>query len=424
MTSATGLGGGGSAQPGSTDRPLSRCVRISEDEFASAYWAKQPLFSRAVTGSEFADLFSADAVDELISRRGLRTPFVRMAKHGKVLDPARFTRPGGAGATVSDQVADDKVLGLLADGASLVLQGLHRVWPPLIDFGGQLSEQLGHPAQINAYVTPAENQGFSAHYDTHDVFVLQIAGRKSWRIHPPVIPDPLPDQTWEANRASVEARATEPALLDLTMTPGDVLYLPRGYLHQAAALGESSIHLTVGIHPINRHDLLRELVAVLADEPLLRRSLPMGIDLADPTALEPALTEVRRRLRELLDDADGGQAAEVGRRIGRRLRRDTRPAPITPLRQLDALSELTGQSSVRLRPGLRVDVSEGPDGVRLEMLDRYLSLPFEMAPAVTVLLSGRPVRVDELPGLDLESRLTLVRRLLRESVVIASGVPR
>ena len=75
------------------------------------------------------------------------------------------------------------MLAQLAGGATLVLQALHRTWPPLIRFGTELAAELGHPVQINAYITPPENQGFAAHYDTHDVFVLQVAGSKRWT-HP------------------------------------------------------------------------------------------------------------------------------------------------------------------------------------------------------------------------------------------------
>ena len=75
---------------------------------------------------------------------------------------------------------------LFADGATLVLQALHRTWPPLIEFTQQLAADLGHAVQVNAYVTPPQSRGFDDHYDVHDVFVLQVSGEKRWRIHEPV----------------------------------------------------------------------------------------------------------------------------------------------------------------------------------------------------------------------------------------------
>ena len=242
---------GASGVTTSADRPaLRRCVAGSTDAFARDTWSRAPLLStyddfraaQAPSGasgspSAFGDLFSLDAVDELLSRRGLRTPFIRIAKDGTVVAERRYTRSGGTGALIGDQVADDRVLSLFADGHTVVLQGLHRLWPPLIDFAGALTSDLGHPVQINAYITPPSSQGFSAHYDVHDVFVLQVAGEKRWRIHAPVRPDPLRDEPWTDHRAAVEERAAEAPLIDAVLRPGDALYLPRGYLHAAEALG-------------------------------------------------------------------------------------------------------------------------------------------------------------------------------------------
>src|SRR6266496_5905184 len=101
-------------------------------------------------------------------------------------------------------------------------------WPPLVTFGSQLAAELGHPVQVNAYVTPPQNQGFAPHYDVHDVFVLQVAGRKRWRVHEPVLADPLGDQPWEQRRGAVAAQASEAPVLDELLEPGDALYLPRG----------------------------------------------------------------------------------------------------------------------------------------------------------------------------------------------------
>jgi ribosomal protein L16 Arg81 hydroxylase len=391
-------------------------------EFSDRYWSREPLYSPVSrTRADFADLFSDAAADELVSRRGLRTPFVRMVKQGSALNSDSYTRAGGAGATIADQVADDKVLAQLADGASLVLQALHRTWPPLVEFGSELAAELGHPVQINAYITPSQNQGFGAHYDTHDVFVLQISGRKRWLIHRPVLIDPLPEQTWQRHREAVTARAAEAPLLELTLEPGDALYLPRGYLHAATALGELSIHLTVGVHPINRYSLIRQLLASAAADPELRRSLPLGLDLADPSVLAPELRRAARALTNLVAEPDNFQVAAVAARIGSELTRNTRPAPIGPLEQIRSLAGLTAETPIQLRRGLRIDVREGADGVSLDLLDRSVSLPQSMAAALKVVLSGQVFTPAELPALDGGEQFVLVTRLLREAVLVPAG---
>jgi hypothetical protein len=143
---------------------LSRLIEVTSERFASDYWGIRPLLSPGRDrGNGFADLFGLAAVDELVSSRGIRTPFARMAHEGVLLEPARYTGSGGLGAEVADQLDSDGVLEEFAAGATLVLQGLHRTWGPIAEFARQLVGEIGHPAQVNAYVTPASSRGFAPH---------------------------------------------------------------------------------------------------------------------------------------------------------------------------------------------------------------------------------------------------------------------
>ncbi|MEJ3749270.1 cupin domain-containing protein [Actinomycetes bacterium KLBMP 9797] len=407
---------------GATTRPaLSRCVAVPPAEFVARYWGAAPLLSRAAElgGHGFADLLDADGVDELLSRRGLRTPFLRIAQDGQVVAPDRYTGGGGAGAEVGDQVLDERILDLYAGGATLVLQGLHRIWPPLVDFAADLSAELGHPAQVNAYLTPPANQGFATHYDTHDVFVLQVDGRKRWRIHEPVVPDPLERQPWGGRADEVAAVAAGPPALEAVLAPGDALYLPRGWLHSARAEGGQSLHLTVGVRALTRYALVEALLGLAAEDRRLRAGLPFGLDPADPEELAPELGATVAALRDWLATADPSAVAE---RLRARAWPAARPAPIRPVAQAAAVAALDLDARVTRRPGLRWQlVVDGADRVTLRVFDRTVSLPGECAPAVRALLSGGTHRIGDLPGLDDHSRLVVARRLLREAILIPAS---
>src|SRR5688572_25983531 len=198
-------------------RALARCV-AEPDELQSAWGVRPLLATAAELPRPFDDLLDLTAVDEILSRRGLRAPFLRMAKDGVVVDSARFTRSGGVGAAIADQVDDAAVARLFAEGTTIVLQALHRLWPPVIAFAGDLTAELGHPVQFNAYVTPPSSRGFSAHYDVHDVFVLQVAGEKRWIVHEPVHESPLRTQPWTQRRADVERAVTgSPPVIDAVL---------------------------------------------------------------------------------------------------------------------------------------------------------------------------------------------------------------
>ncbi|WP_229401879.1 cupin domain-containing protein [Micromonospora okii] len=413
-------GNGRPAAPSPAARALARCVAVEPGKFAAAHWGRGPLLSRAAelpNPEGFTDLLSPTDADELLSRRGLRTPFLRVAKDGQLVPASRYTGGGGAGAEIGDQVLDERVLELYASGATLVLQGLHRTWPALVDFARDLGLALAQPLQVNAYLTPAGSQGFATHYDTHDVFVLQVDGRKRWRIHPPVLPDPLEKQPWGGRADEVSATAEGPAALDVVLEPGDALYLPRGWLHSAQAQEASSLHLTVGVRALTRYAIVEELLALAASDARLRAGLPFGTDVADPDAIEPELTETVEALRDWLLRAD---PAAVAARLRARAWPAARPAPIRPLAQAAALAAVDADTRLTLRAGLRWQLTPTGDGrVTLRLFDRALTLPAQCEAALRALLTGGVTRVGDLPGLDDDAdRIVLARRLLREAVAV------
>ncbi|WP_338692691.1 cupin domain-containing protein [Streptomyces sp. Q6] len=378
-----------------------RLTHRDREEFAQDFWGRAPLLTRGA--DDFSDVFSAGAVDELISRRGLRTPFLRMAKDGATLPEASFTSSAGVGASITDQVDDTAVWRGFADGATLVLQALHRTWEPVADLVTRLGTELGHPVQANAYVTPPQNRGFDHHYDVHDVFVVQIEGTKRWIIHEPVHPDPLRDQPWTDRRSDVEQAARGEAHLDTVLAPGDVLYLPRGWLHAAQAQGAVSIHLTLGVHTWTRHALAEQLtrsaLAALRDDPRMRGSLPLGTEgPADELAL------VRERLLAALAETDPAP-------LFHRMRRgQARPAPLGPLAQLQAVAGLAPDTRLRLRDALEARL----EGARLHTRVGWLDFPEQDLAAVRCLLDGDVHTAGDL-GLE------RAERLLRAGVLVPAG---
>ncbi|WP_242610986.1 cupin domain-containing protein [Blastococcus saxobsidens] len=397
---------------------------MEPEVFGEQYWARRPLLTRAEdTGNSFTDLLDLPAVDELLSRRGLRTPFLRIAKDGAVVDPERFTSSGGAGAEIADQVSSEAVLRLFADGSTVVLQGLHRLWPPLIEFADSLAADLGHPTQVNAYITPPSSRGFSPHYDVHDVFVLQMAGKKHWTIHEPVLPDPLRTQVWNDRADEVAAAAEREPVIDAVLRPGDALYLPRGYLHSARALGEISAHLTVGIHPVTRWaaaesalDLVRTLAA---EDPELRGSLPLGLDLTRPDSIRDDVAAVIAGLQDWLGRVD---PTEVADRLRARTWSQVRPEPVAPLAQATAAAALTPDTVLRLRARLRCSLRDAADG-RVTLLGgrRTHTFPAEARPALAELLAVGELEVGDLPALDPADRITLARRLVTDGIATVPG---
>lgn len=350
-------------------------------------WGREPRYV-AARERTFDDLLSVADVDELLSWRGLRTPFLRVAKDGQTLPDDDFTRGGGVGAAVADQLDDTALLRLFAEGHTLVLQGLHRTHAPILELTQALAADLGHPVQANAYVTPAQSTGFAAHYDVHDVFVLQTTGQKRWRLHAPVHPHPLRDQPWDQRKDAVAAAAQDDPHTDVTLSPGDVLYIPRGWLHSATALGGVSIHVTLGVHVWHRGHLAEALVdearRAVSATAAQRTSLRPGVDVGDAADIGDDLEQVREALLEALAQVDGERVAAT---MEARHRSGQRPAPIAPVTTVESADALAG-TDVHPRAHLRARVVRSGDRPVLVSRAGRLELADDEVPSVRRWLDG------------------------------------
>jgi ribosomal protein L16 Arg81 hydroxylase len=218
----------------------------------------------------------------------------------------------------------------------------------------------------------------------------------------------LRDEPWTDHRAAVEEAARRPPLIEATLTPGDCLYLPRGFLHSATALGATSTHLTIGVHPWTRRHVADELVAealhrASADE-RLRASLRLGADPSDADAIAADVELARAALTRALEGID---AADLTDALARRARAAQRAAPIGPVAQASAAANLQSGDVLEPRKHLMPHWSEGEDGLAV-VTTRAGELRLETAEAAVVrsLLAGDRAKVADL-GADLARRLVL-----------------
>jgi hypothetical protein len=393
---------------------LARCVG-EVDTFLSRHWSRRPLLRAGADPAAFADLFSLDDVDAHVSSSLLRLPAFRLVRDGTPLDTARYTRTTRVGGQPVAGVADPgRVWKEFADGASIVLQALHKSWAPLTRFCRSLELELTHPVQANAYVTPPVSRGLAVHHDTHDVLVLHLAGAKQWSVYEPAVPLPLPSQRWKASYRP------GPLVLEAELGPGDCLYIPRGFPHAAAAGTGVAAHLTIGILTWTWRDVVAAVLARLEGDVRFRQGLRPGF--AADADFSCEVDELLVRLREWVTALDPGPvAAEMARRFWAR-----RPPILAgQLAQLEAAERLGDGSVVRRRAGAVCHLEVRDRWLRVTLGDRVLRLPAPLEPAVRTLASGQPVSVGALAGtLDDKSRLVLARRLVREGlleVVVAEG---
>ncbi len=386
---------------------LERCVGDAE-AFLRDTWAHRPHLHRTDSDA-FDDLLSIDDVDRLLTTTSPRAPAFRLVRDGSSLPRSSYTRSGTLGGQRLHDLPDvGRVLHHVDGGATLVLQALHRYHEPLTRFCRDLELQLTQPAQANAYLTPPGSAGLDVHHDTHDVFVLQTYGRKHWVVHEPAVEDPLSSQRW-----SSDEHEPGPLLLDTHLDPGDALYVPRGTPHAAEALDEPSLHITIGIRSATWHDVLRDVVSLAEDEVTFREALPVGY-VDDP---EGFAEEVARRLKDAASWIGSLDPEELARRAADRFRSGRTPILDGQLRQLLELDRIDPDTTVERLPGTVADLEVDDQRAVLQLADREVSFPVELAPTLRDVLRADRFRPSDLEGLDPDSRLVLVRRLVREGLL-------
>ena len=385
---------------------VSRCLAPVElDEFLADFWERRPLVVARNEAGRFDDLLSTQDLEGLVCSGGLRYPAFRLVKAGEQLEVPDYTvdlpwRP----VPFSGTADPDRVPAEFAAGATIVLQGLHLHHPPLARFCRALEQALGHPAQANAYFTPRDSQGLGVHHDTHDVICLQVAGEKRWLVYDPVFELPLKDQRYTA-----ELGGPGEPVHDVVLRPGDTLYLPRGWLHEAVTSDSDSLHLTIGVKVYAWIDAVRAAVEECAGELAFRRSVPDDGELDDDL-----LATLAERL----------QPEQVARRRRERFVRTRRPVRESELTRLRSLDDLTLETTVELRPTVIADVHAGDD-VRVVFEGKEVVLPaFVREEVEYAATAAQPFCAADLPGeLDDDGRLVLVRRLVREGFLRLSDEP-
>lgn len=378
------------------DSPLARCTGDA-DAFLRTTWGRRAAILSRVDRLGYADLLTLDDVDRILSTTSLRTPSFRLVRSDRSIAESEYTRSGRTGSKPVDGMADPaRVFELFRQGATIVLQGLHRYWPPVTELCRGLELELGHPCQVNAYITPPGAQGLALHEDPHDVFVLQAFGRKHWQVH-----------------AAPREPEREPA--EATLEPGDCIYMPEGTPHAASTQETLSGHLTIGVHVASWRDVLAEAWKRMDAEPSLDDRVPAGWT-RDPAGfageLARRLAHSGTRLSEL--DAEKLTEARIDRFLSTR-------APLlrgTLVEQL-ALDAIDDATPVRRRPGSVCELRTGGDRLVVLLGDRRLEMPGWLEPALRRIADRGSFRVGDLREEidDAQSRAVLIRRLIREGLL-------
>ncbi len=371
-------------------------------DFLARFWERDVLHIARDDRSFYDPVADRRDVEELLlsGRRGVED--VRLNDRGHRLSAERYTNDDGAHLPA--------IYREYAGGASIVLNGVQHRHRGIRELGHTIELALEFPTSVNLYATPPGCQGFDVHFDRHEVFVLQIAGRKRWRTYDRAVECPLHalDEQLRAPSAAGEARR------ELVLQPGDLLYLPRGVRHEACTLAdERSVHLSIGVLTTTWFDLMvQALSAAAIDDVELRRSLPPGFLSEGPSlALEEGFQERVERF------AAGASHRAAWERVASAYRGSC-PTLEGHLGRLDKLGGLSLTSRLRRRQQVfPITGREGEGRAFIGFGGARVTAPATILPALEFVASTPAFAVGELPGLSDEGCLVLARRLITEGLL-------
>jgi hypothetical protein len=369
--------------------------------FLAEYHEKQPLVVKRAQPDYYADILTIDRINDHLGSADLIYPGVRLVKDANEVNPAKYTytvttTPKKATEGVVDK---EKLFTYFLSGYTVILNSHERHSREMLHLRHVTEKAFSAKAQANIYLTPRGSQGFTPHWDTHDVLILQVGGKKDWRVYNSPIKLPTKNQLF-----SGEWERTPP-LLATTLESGDLLYIPRGYVHDATATDNHiSLHITLGIKAYTYADLLRILLGRIDEDLFFRASIApgFGIDLdrfakyvagyVTPQRASAALEEIRQFFgsNRLADSSDR-------------------------LRDYLAVGDLKATTKLRKRRSIYFERDLNNTQVVLRFNNKAVKFPDHITDSIDFILAAEQFRPRDLPGrIDEPSKVLICRKLVDE----------
>lgn len=378
---------------------------VELDTFFKEYWEKKPLHLTGHAADRFKSLFSLGDLDHLLSVLPQET------RVGLIKNDLDKPDQPGAKSTAGTNICD--LFDNFSDGNTLIVNGMHKHWPPIRNLCTGLSKETGFKTQVNMYVTPKQSTGFSPHWDDHEVMILQVSGEKFWRLYGNG--PSLPRKSQHDPIAALRQRTLQPGdpTQELTLRPGDLLYIPRGCVHNATATDSTSVHLTLGINTISWEELLIAGIKQLSKkDPAFRDSIPAGILLAE----EPDIKDLSAKCKDLLKTAAGNMEVNEGLELlSQSLVRSLEAEPSQHFLNLDHLEDVQLDTKVRRRGSGIVQFVQEADYVALIWPGYFQQGPEKMVLAFAYIAKTPKFKVGDIPGwYSDDEKVLAVRHLIKK----------
>ncbi|XP_065345222.1 ribosomal oxygenase 1 [Cloeon dipterum] len=241
------------------------------DDYFSTTWEKRPLHICREDPSYYSALITTAKLDAM-----LREHNVEFTKN---LDITSYRNGQRETHNPDGRALPAQVWEAYNEGCSVRMLNPQAFNEHVFALCAVLQEFFGNMVGANLYLTPPGTQGFAPHYDDIEAFVIQLEGKKHWRLYSPREPN---EELPRFSSPNLDEKDIGKPIMDVVLEAGDLLYFPRGTIHQANALPDShSFHITVSCYQKNSWgDFLLKLIpaaleAALEEDVEFRRGLPL-----------------------------------------------------------------------------------------------------------------------------------------------------
>ncbi|MCK8783168.1 cupin domain-containing protein [Roseomonas sp. NAR14] len=278
---------------------------VTAERFLAEHYDRQPLHVRG-TPEKFAQVLSWRGINRLLDMTHAWSGHsLKLVMDGTPVPPEQYcARAAGRDTGAQGMQPEARLVQeWIGRGASLVLNDVDSLTPGLAAVSDALEAAGLGKAAANVYISWKEHKAFPAHFDTHDVWAVQVEGEKTWNIWEGRAEWPIPHPVFRSLGQAHHEQAKGKLREVVRMRPGDLLYLPRGWYHDALAEGAASVHVAYGVNAPLGMDVLNILVERALYDTLFRQPLPrQDGSAAARFALTSRAGQIGQRLAELARD--------------------------------------------------------------------------------------------------------------------------
>lgn len=362
---------------------------LGREQFLAEYWTKKFLHLPGTRGW-FTPLLPWEELNRILEWNPPPQPQLRLFQEGVMMDLRRYIDGPVGGLSLNA----GGLITLLAQGASMVLDSVQQVAPAVAGLTSSMEEALSCACVANLYAGWKTQKGFDLHFDSHEVFVLQLYGRKRWQVFAPTRPHPVGDDIEAA------PRPTAPPIWEGIINDGDLLYLPRGFWHVVYPLDEPSLHISWGAQPNNGVEFLSWWMRKLRAHPEVRKSL---VNMSDPAARQDFMAQMIKFIEA------AGTGDPLGEFLGaQQATRRARPyvrLPLAPIEQSRPLTNLSTHIRLAVHASLFIEHKPGEPMAKFFAAGQYWFIRPEFIPAFQRLSGRESVALHDLAQLVADQRL-------------------